>query len=417
MGISLLTVLLFVLVTPVIIDFTIFHDKQHNLYYGLVIGLLLGMSILDIYKNKFPIFEKLRSWTVFLIIGLTVGVGCVVYIYDRYKIAPTYRTHDIVIQQEVAVRMLLTGKNPYKETYFNTPLQDFKYSDSNINPALYHFVNEPLYLVSVIPFYFIESKFFGFFDARVPLYLLFLVLLFGGYRIIKDRENKLLFITLMTFNPMTMRFFLEGRSDMFMLPFLFFGFIFLHKKNFILASIFIAFAFAVKQSVWPLLPFFVYFLWLKTENYKLVFKYFLVFAFTLGIFILPFLLWDPKAFLNSTVFYLSGNTAHAYPISGYGFGILMKDLGFIKDVYASYPFMIWQIIIGVPILIFLVRYLKNNPSVKALIICYTIFLAVFWYFSRYLNDSHIGFISSLFIIAYFWPNEDINPKPKKTKRN
>lgn len=413
MSVSLLTILLFALVSPLIINFTIFHDKQSNIYYGLVFGLLLLMAVFDVYKSKFKWIPKVRTFAVFLIIALTIGIGCIVYISDRYKISVAYRTHDIIIQQEIAVRMLLTGKNPYKETYKNTALEEFKYYDGQTNPALYHFVMEPFYLVSVVPFYIVQSKTLGFFDARIPLYLLFGALLIAGFRFIKDREEKLLFITFMTFNPMTVGYLLEGRSDMFMLPFLFGGFILLYKKRYSLAVILIALAFAIKQTAWPLFPLLFYFLWLQTKDVKQIAKYLLIFSITFGAFVIPFFLWDPKAFLDSTVFFVSGNTPHSVPISGYGFSVLLMNFGIIDSAKDYHPFMLWQFLFAIPVLIILARKLRQNLSVKFLIIAYTIFLAVFWYFSRYFNDSHIGFISSLLIIAYFFPIEEIKRKIKK----
>jgi hypothetical protein len=306
--------------------------------------------------------------------------------------------------------MLLTGKNPYNETYFGTPVEEFKYSETEKNPALYHFNLQPFYLLSAVPFYFIESRMIGFFDGRLPLYLMFFAMLVLGFRFIKDKENKLLFITLMAFNPMTLGFLLEGRSDMYMYPILFLSFVLLHKKKFALASATLAISFAIKQNAWPLFPLFAYFLYLKTPSYKQVGKYLLIFLAVFGTIVLPFFAWDPKAFLDSTLFYLTGSVEHSFPISGYGFGTLLHELGFIKDKTIYYPFIVWQIIFAVPLLVILLKLLKRNPNTKTLIFCYGIFLFVFWYFSRYFNNSHIGFISSVLITAYFFPKEE------KTKR-
>lgn len=406
MGIPLLTILLFVLVPPLIINYTIFHDQQTPLYYGLIFGLLLLVAATDIFSGKRKILlSKLRTTAVWLIIIFTIGLGFIVYVSDRHKISPVYRTHDIVIQQEVAIRMLLTGKNPYKETYHNTPLEEFKYSETSENPALYHFVMEPFYLISAVPFYFIQSRMFGFFDARVPLYILFSLMLFVGFRFIKDRENKLLFITIMAFNPMTLGFLLEGRSDMYMYPILFLSFVLFHKKKFALSSIALAIAFATKQNAWPLFPLFAYFLYLKTLSYKQVGRYLLIFFSVFGAIVLPFFVWNPQAFLDSTIFFLTGSVEHSFSISGYGFGTLLHELGFIKDINKYYPFIVWQIIFALPILFLMFKLLKRNPKIKTLIFCYALFLFVFWYFSRYFNNSHIGFISTVLITAYFFPED------------
>ena len=38
------------------------------------------------------------------------------------------------------------------------------------------------------------------------------------------------------------------------------------------------------------------------------------------------------AFLESTILFLSGNATHSYPISGYGLGMVLNDVGIIKDI-------------------------------------------------------------------------------------
>ena len=117
---------------------------------------------------------------------------------------------------------------------------------------------------------------------------------------------------------------------------------------------------------------------------------------------LPFYLWNPKAFLESTIFYLSGNDPHSYPVSGYGLGSLLHELGFIRNVHAYYPFVYWQVGIGIPVLAFLVWYLYKKATVGRLIFSYGVFLFVFWYLARYFNNSHLGYLSMVFITAYFW---------------
>jgi len=89
-------------------------------------------------------------------------------------------------------------------------------------------------------------------------------------------------------------------------------------------------------------------------------------------------------------------------------GKLLESFGFIKDIYASYPFHIWQFIICVPLLIFLIKYFKKHKDVRTLILLYGIFLFIFWYLSRYFNNSHLGYLSLIFIVAYFWPENEKN---------
>lgn len=395
--ISLDSILLFALTIPFIMTYRIGPNETPYWLFGLIFLGLLAYVVLDKFK-------KIILW--FLIFGI-IGSSIFSAIIVRHRTHPTYMIHDIIIQQESAIRFLLHGRNPYSATYFDTPLAQWHYSDKEINPALYHFVMEPFYLLFAIPFYFVSNRLFGFFDGRMPLFFLFLALLFMASRLIKDKSNKLLFLILLAFNPAMLGYTLEGRSDIFMYTFLFLGFYFLHHKKHSLAGIPIALAFAVKQSAWPLLPFYFAFIYFKTKNINTAVRELLPFLIIFAGIVLPFFVWDPKAFLDSTLFYLSGNISNGYPISGYGWGMVLAQMGIIKDVSQYYPFLVWQAILGIPLAIILIKNLKNNLTVNRLILFYGIFLFVFWYFSRYLNNSHLGYISMVFITSYFWPEEKL----------
>ena len=132
---------------------------------------------------------------------------------------------------------------------------------------------------------------------------------------------------------------------------------------------------------------------------------FLSFVVVFGLVVGPFFIWDPKAFWESTVLYLSGAALNSYPISGYGWGMVLNQLGIIKNLTVYYPFWIWQAAVGLPLALFLIRWLARRPSVSRLIICYGVFTFVFWYFSRYFNNSHLAYLSTVFITAYFWPSD------------
>ncbi len=133
-----------------------------------------------------------------------------------------------------------------------------------------------------------------------------------------------------------------------------------------------------------------------------------LFTFVFSLIILPFFVWNPRAFLESTIFFLSGNAVYSYPISGYGLGNLLLQVGVISSKFSYYPFWIWQVIIGLPLMVVLINWQKKEISVRRLILVYGIFLFVFWYLSRYFNNSHLGYLSMVFITAYFWPSFEKN---------
>lgn len=411
------SILLFILVVPYIMTYGLLPGETPYWLFGLIFASLALYVLLDVIDLKEILYNRSKSILLLLTIILVLGSSFASSIVSRHLVAPIYGVHDIILQQESAIRYFLDGKNPYSETYFGTPLENWHYSETEINPALYHYVMQPLYHIFPLPFYYISNRTIGYFDGRIPLFFLFFVSLFIAYKIPKEQLEKRLFVILLAFNPAMLGYTLEGRSDMFMYGFFITSLYFLYKKRLLLASILLALSFAVKQSIWPILPFYIAYLWFRQENRKYFAMNFLVFGVVFLALVLPFLFWNSKAFLDSTVFYLSGQTEHAYPVSGYGVGMLLSQFGFIKDRHDYYPFVIWQIVICVPLLLGLVYYLKKNDTVKRMVFVYGIFLFVYWYLSRYFNNSHLGFLSVIFLTAYFWPESSEDQSKKLSSKS
>lgn len=404
--IKLDSVLLFALVIPFIMGFRVGPgETPYLLFAGIFLLLFLNLG-LDLLHVKAALYEKLKSSILWITILVVVGSAFSSAIIVRHQTAPIYMVHDIILQQEAAIRFLLHGKNPYKETYFGTPLEAWHYSDNEVNPALYHFVMEPFYLLFTLPFYFAGNLLFGYFDARMPLFVLFVSLFVLASILVKDHDKKRLFIILLAFHPSILPYTLEGRSDIFMFAFLFAGLVFLYWKRYGLAGIALGLAAAIKQSAWPLLPFYFVYLYFKFKSIKLMIVHAAPLLITFFLITLPFFVWDSGAFIRSTILYLSGNTEHSYPISGYGLGSLLLQYGVISDKFSSYPFLIWQFVICVPLFVVLIRFMKKNPTIKNMIISYAVFLFIYWYLSRYFNNSHIAYVSYVLIVAYFWPEND-----------
>lgn len=406
MNITLSTVLLFGLSIPFIMSYRIGPGDTPYALFTFIFILLLGAVFLDMFVKRTSRYYTLKNIVFWTTILSTVGAGFISAIVVRHLTHPIFQIHDIILQLEAAIRFFLDGINPYKTTYFGTFLEAWHYSDTQVNPALYHFVMEPFYLLFSIPFYAVSIKTIGFFDGRMPLFFLFFVLLFLASRLVKDQERRLQFISLLAFNPATLSYTLEGRSDIFLLTFLFAGLYLLWKEKKFLAGIFIGLSFMIKQSVWPFFPFYFCYIFFKNKkNVKKTILDIVPFMLTCIIIALPFAIWDFGAYINSTILYLSGNTAHSYPISGYGFGVLMHQIGVIKSLDDKFPFAIFQALCCIPLLIGFLKYQSKNNSIRVIIILYALFLCVYWYFSRYFNNSHIGYISMLVLIGYFWPDK------------
>lgn len=405
MKIKLSSVLLFALAIPFIMTYRISPGDTPFWLFTLIFLLLFGYVLIDYIKLSQTLYYKLKSIMLWITIAATIGAAFYSVIVVRHNVAPVYNVHDIILQQEAAVNFLVHGKNPYATSYFGTPLESFHYSDTEVNPALYYFVMEPLYVISAVPFYVGMVHTIGYFDARLPLFILFFISAAVFFVVVKDKEEKLLAVTLFAFNPAQLGYTLEGRSDAYLLGFFVIALAFLYKRKFGWGGVFMALSFCIKQSVWPIFPFYVAYLYLTNKSAKKTLINLAPFTAVCVIIILPFFFWNQKAFIDSTIGYLSGSVAHSYPIAGYGFGMLLSSLGFIKNVHEYYPFIIWQIIVCFPLLGYFLFLQKRDNNIKTIILLYSLFLFAFWYLSRYFNNSHLGYISMLLILSYFWPLE------------
>lgn len=392
--------LLFILAVPVVFKYRILPIEGTPYWLFGILFLILIVNIISSFTRNTNPHSRLFFWAVFTVV--IVGVTWTAII-DRHLTAPVYGVHDIILQQEAAMRYLLSGKNPYKETYFGTLLESWHYDElgkTAVNPALYHFVMPPWYLIFPFFFYALSLPILGFFDGRIPLLfcLTAAVLLLGKWY--RNKNLGTIAMTLLAFAPGAVDYFIEGRSDMFALSWFIASIYLLDKKRFLLSPIFLGLALLSKQSIWlAVLFYFPYLFWILKKDIKKFINFILITIAVIILFTSPFVAWSPGSFLDSVIFYLSGNTAHSYPVSGYGFSMILMELGVIKNIHESYPFIIWQLVTSIPLAIILLKWLRNNLRVSALLLSYSLVLFVFWYFSRYFNNSHIIFIATLVMLA------------------
>lgn len=391
------SVLLFALSIPVVMKYRILPIEGTPYWlFGILFLLLVVNCFLSFIGNN-----RYKNWFLVATLVLVLGGPMITAMVDRAKTAPVYGVHDIILQQEAAMRKLIEGKNPYKETYFDTSLASFNYDEPGnteaVNPALYHFVMPPWYLLFPFVFYFTAIPTLGFFDGRMALLFTMVLLLVFVWYWFRDKALARLAVVLTALSPSVVDYVLEGRSDVFALSWLMGAVYLLGRKSYLWSGAFLGLSLMSKQTTWFIVPFYALFLW--QQNKKMFWYVFTVVALVVGVLTMPFVLWDARAFFESVVFYLTGNSEASYPISGYGLGMMLNEFGFIRDIHAYYPFIYWQIAFALPVLVLLAFWLSRKPAASKLIISYAVFLAVYWYMSRYFNNSHLGYLSMLFVLG------------------
>jgi len=117
--------------------------------------------------------------------------------------------------------------------------------------------------------------------------------------------------------------------------------------------------------------------------------------------IVPFLVWDAAAFVDDIINYQSGISPSVtnYPIKALGLGSLVLGFHWVENSTATFPFAIFQIVVGGLILIgLLVRQWRNN-TLSQMAMNYAILFFVFAFFSRTFNDNHLGFAMTCLVLA------------------
>lgn len=400
--------LVFALSVPVVMGYRILPVEGTPYWlFGILFFILVTNVVISVYPQlvKRWIDNVMNLKRVLLAATITIVVIGVSWtaIVDRARVAPEYKVHDIILQQEAAMRYLITGKNPYKETYHGTFMEKFHYTEDGHdaeNPALYHFVMPPWYLLFPFVFYYTTPRLLGFFDGRMAL-LFAMVGMLGVLALwFEDRILGNIAIILSSLSPAVIDYFIEGRSDVFALFWFVASLYLLEKRKLMASAVIFALAMLSKQTIWFAAPFYLVYLFLVAKkNKNIIGRAIGVMVIVAVLVVGPFLLWDPAAYIDSTIRFLAGTTEHAYPISGYGFGMMLHSWGIIQNIRDYYPFMFWQILFAVPTLLVSLWMLYKKPTMSRLLMGYGVSLFMVWYFSRYFNNSHVGYLSSIFVLG------------------
>ena len=320
-----------------------------------------------------------------------------------YKIDPDLAcymlTSDALFETEQAIAFIASGRNPYSENYSNSPVMAF----GEGNPAFVHYVYLPAMFLVPAPFYAAWYRLFGWYDHKIFQLLFFIgtILLLTGF--VKSHSSKILLMILFTMNPVILEYFLNGFNDIILLFWLFLSFLLLEKKKYTFSLISFAVACSIKQFSWFFVPFyFLHYKSLSNLDWKELLKKSSPFFITIGLFFLPFIIWNPGNFIDDTFLCLIGKSAVNYPIGNpneYGICQILKNIGLLDPV-KRFPFWILQLLTGIPVCSALLFKQQRENTIVNLIAGGTLTLFTFSFFSGIFHVNYIGVI--VFLILFTW---------------
>jgi hypothetical protein len=373
---------------------------------SLIVLLTACYLLLDVVSRRGALHTsslttyQLKLTILLIAVSVAVLLPAISMIVLRRSSSPENYIQDGALQTELAVGYLLEAKNPYAEDYRNTALAawDWDAAAEGVaeNPALEHNAYLPFTFVFSLPFYVISTMLVGWYDQRfvyLPLFLLTFLPL-GQHAV--QRGRKLSLLILFGLNLFVAPYTAWGGNDCLVLFWLVMSTYLLLENRTTLSALTLGLACASKQTAWVFVPFFLTYLWVKaTSTNKLGgIRATCVLFIVPALLILPFLLWNPSAFLDDAFFYMSGHSASSYPIRGIGIGSVLLATGIIPDETAFYPFALLQAAFCLPLLALLLRLQISTNTVAQCWLGFGVLLLVVSVFSRFFNQTMLGVVIS-----------------------
>ena len=394
---------------------------------ALTLGGLIAYALLDLGLRE-PHRTRWKAGLLAFIIMTAVVAPTTKLILLRAANGPASYTHDGgVIQTEATIRFLLEGKNPYTEDYVETPMAEWGFS--KYRTALYHYPYLPWTFVFSAPFYVLGQG-IGFYDQRVIYLLLYGLAILLATRLAGEATTKLALAATLALNPIMALDVIFGQNDVFVLAWIIFALAawqVSRQRNragqnggkwLRLSSLCFGLACAAKPTAWFFAPF--YGLLLVQGDARLaqggwrevwrvapeILRRALPAIGVFALLLLTYILWDAAALYDDVWRWSSGQGPTGYQIWGWGASNFVLALGLVADRFAQWPFWIFQVLAAAPVLIWFVARQTRGNTLATASWHYALFLLVFFYASRFLNENYLGYILAFLAVGALAGDEE-----------
>lgn len=352
--------------------------------------------------------DRAKSWLLGTMLMLFVVYPTLYGMGLRY-VGSLQGTHDGgVLQTEAAMDFLLRGENPYAVDYRNTEVEENNLSTNywrnyGTIPIVHHLPYLPFSVLAALPFQAAWEMVFGWYDQRLFHLLAAALACWLLCRLTTGGPARRMLLAAVFLNPYFTPFFIEGRNDI--LPFLLLtASLYALKTARPRASlVLMALACCTKQFTWAFLPFYLLLLAGRraaertpsalirsaTSHWR---RWLLFFAIC-ALVILPFLAWDPAAFLDDVLLFNAGSSEQNYPLGGTpGFGAANLVLYFqlVETRNDFFPFIIPILLLGLPLTAMLLLVQRQRNCAAVMLACGSLTLLVVLFLSRLFHDNHLG---------------------------
>ncbi len=272
--------------------------------------------------------------------------------------SPVALIGDGALQTQQAGDLLLRGTDPYGADYAALGLGRTPWAEPFPNPALHHTVFWPGQFLLPLPLQALSQTLLHWWDQRV-------FLLLAGVAI---------WILLRQLLPGTAGGAAAVASQ---------------RQRFLLMGLVLGLAVATKQHALLAAPFIVWWALARGASLSVVARSATSGMAALVALLLPFVLWNPHAFIQDTVVFVTGGGADAYPINGFGLSALLLSAGVIHGSRDSFPFAPIESVVGIALWVFGYVWIRAHRQLPDVLIFSGLTAVSVLFVSRYFHDTHL----------------------------
>ena len=242
--------------------------------------------------------------------------------------------HDGILLTDAAADRLLHGLNPYGHDYIDSvQLRRAFVVESPVNWGLGHFVYPPGLVLLDLPLRLLHSPLVNM-TWLWPLALLGICV--AAASLGKSEFERIVCLVAVVLNPGFLLFFSAHYNDLiFLIPAL--GAVAAGRRQRpFLAGLLLGLSLCLKQSAVIFLPFVIYLAY-RGQGSRGIARLTLAAGLAVLVVVVPFVLWNPNAFISDTAGFFFSSGTDSDPIRGYGLTGILLNLGVIPTQWSRFP--------------------------------------------------------------------------------
>jgi hypothetical protein len=302
--------------------------------------------------------------------------------------SPTALIGDGAYQIQLARNVLMRGVDPYGFNYAGTGLERAPWNQPFPNPSLHHLDYWPGTIVLPLPVQAAFQGLLGWWDERIWLLLAAVAVWLLVRRLVPGVAGRMAAVAFFLIPGHSLLAVL-GDNDLPMVALLLGATLAIGTRKFLLAGLLLGLAIATKQTSLIAVPVLAAYAAGQQIGWRQFLRAAGLAIAAVGVLLLPFVLWNARAFVADTLLFNFASGAEAYPIQGLGLSSILLQAGIIHGARDAFPFLAIQIPLVLGIWLLAWRRLIHAPRAGELILFSGLAFFVFLFTNRFAQQTYL----------------------------